>query len=123
MRGGLLPALILDGLCLHVLSSFQRTGFDRCRPAHLRLFRRVANLSNLRQPACGVNKFVRPTLSFLKHRVVSAFGTTSDDGNPEALTSVPDDFPIDWLFGAVERGPRRNVQSLTERRAHPGLLV
>jgi hypothetical protein len=26
VRGSLTPALILDGLCLHVLSSFQRTG-------------------------------------------------------------------------------------------------
>jgi hypothetical protein len=46
--------LILDGLCLHVLSSFQRTGFLL---GHQRELRSLGNLTNLRQLQAAVNAF------------------------------------------------------------------
>jgi hypothetical protein len=54
--------LILDGLCLHVLSSFQRTGLAR---APRQLFRRQGNLAILLATPDPVNPFAHGEQNFV----------------------------------------------------------
>ena len=79
-------ALILDGLCLHVLSSFQRTGLAYLR--HLREFLAPANLTNLQQPISTVNYFLEPLdFSYLSARF--------DEQTDRRRRSRPENFPTD----------------------------
>jgi hypothetical protein len=84
-------ALILDGLCLHVLSSFQRTG----RFALPGDISRQGNLANLQQPTYAVNTFSgdqRPPSTYFRRR---------DD--------QPENFPTDGVCARAElelRGAR-----------------
>jgi hypothetical protein len=76
-------ALILDGLCLHVLSSFQRTGVDSLpanpeRPALLGGHNRhEGNLSNVRQPRITCQQ-----LAPIRCRTAASVGKRAVGGQP-----------------------------------------
>jgi hypothetical protein len=92
-------ALILDGLCLHVLSSFQRTGSTVSGWPTCRVISRQGNLANLRRTLAGVNRFPRRPLE--KHS--GSLQLPSDDACPMGQCACPSAFPTDCLVARVER--------------------